>query len=164
MILLIFVLEAVEVEILCGFFFGDAEVCKFSFCRDFSVDTKFRCDESEISLHLSQPCADFHVISNVYGMTILEIHSGSHSAGVQLIRYHPACNFIQQSGLDSTVNDAYPTLVVLGGIPISYDVISILIELELESEWIVWGTGKGIVIFLTHWCPRIDDFLHVIRT
>ena len=56
------------------------------------------------------------------------------------------------------MHGVYPSLIIMLRIPFTYDIVSILIELQVKSDGIVRTTAKAVVLRMI--APRVYNLLH----
>jgi hypothetical protein len=56
------------------------------------------------------------------------------------------------------MHGVYLALIIMLWIPFTYDIVTILIELQMESDGIVWTTAKAVVLRMV--APRVYNLLH----
>jgi len=56
------------------------------------------------------------------------------------------------------MHGVYPALIIVLRMPFTYDIVAILIELQMKSDGIVWTTAKEVVLRMV--APRVYYLLH----
>lgn len=95
-----------------------------------------------------------------YGFAEAGFHFRCHPAGLQLAEHDPAADFIQQYGLDASMQRIQPPLILRTRLPDAHHLVTVLIKLHSHTGFIV-GRATETVVAL-HIFPRIDNLLHIV--
>jgi len=90
----------------------------------------------------------------------LHIQLNGVAAGLKFAGDNPATHFINQRTQNASVHGIYPALIVMLGMPSTYDIVTILVELHMESDGIVRTATETIIPLMV--APRVYYFLHFI--
>ena len=93
------------------------------------------------------------------GFLELHVQLEGIATGLHLASDHPSTYFINQRTQYATVHGVHPALIIVLRIPFTYDIVTILIELQMKSDGIVWTTTKAVVLRMV--APRVYYLLHI---
>ena len=157
---LLFYLTMQESHFL-GFLLIHQEIDGLAFVTEFAL----RIDNLRIDIcQIANLLRDFSSNRKLWlccrdGFLELHVQLDGIAAGLQFAGDHPSADFINQCTQNAAVHGVHPSLIIVMWIPLAYDIVAVLIELQVKPDGIVRTTAKAIVFWIV--APRVDNLLHV---
>ena len=136
------------------------EVDGLAFVTEFALridDLRINIDQIANLFRYFSPNGQFRLCSR-NGFLELHIQLDGLATGLQFAGDHPSTYVINQRTQYAAVHGVHPALIIVLRIPFTYDIVTILIELQVKSDGIVWTTTKAVVLRMV--APRVYYLLH----
>ena len=76
---------------------------------------------------------------------VASFEAGGDARGLEFAGHGPAADFIEQKGLDATVEGVNPALEIGRGRPEAHDVVAVFVEFEMEAEGVRRAAPDAVI-------------------